>query len=74
MALEHHRFTVTGIHCTGCEQRIQTSLKQLPGVRTATANHATQQVEVRVETSRTTPEEVKQRLDFLGYPVQSESG
>ncbi len=71
MALEHHRFAVTGIHCASCAQRIHTSLKQLPGVRTAQANAATQQVEVSVEASRTTLEEVKQRLEFLGYPVKT---
>jgi Cu+-exporting ATPase len=74
MALEQHRFAVTGIHCASCAQRIQRSLTQLPGVRTARANAATQEVEVRVETSRTTLEEVKQRLAFLGYPVQSREG
>ncbi len=71
MAVEQLRFAVTGIHCAGCEQRIQRSLTQLPGVRTVRANVATQEVEVRVETSRTTTEEIKQRLEFLGYPVKT---
>jgi cation transport ATPase len=52
MALEQHRFAVTGIHCASCaqriQQRIQTSLTQLPGVRIARANAATQEVEVRM--------------------------
>ncbi|GAC1343126.1 MAG: hypothetical protein NVS3B14_00150 [Ktedonobacteraceae bacterium] len=71
MAGEQYRFAVTGIHCVGCAQRIHTSLQQLPGVRSAWANAATQQVEVSIETSRTTSEEVKQRLAFLGYPVKT---
>jgi Cu+-exporting ATPase len=74
MAVEQLRFAVTGIHCASCAQRIHTSLLQFPGVRTVRANAATQQVKVRMETSRTTPEEIKQRLAFLGYPVKTGEG
>ena len=69
MALEHQRFVVTGIDCEGCEQRIQTGLRRLPGVRVARASHTTQQVDVSVETTLTIPAEIATRLGELGYPV-----
>jgi copper chaperone len=68
---------VTGeqkIHCEGCEQRIDRALKRLPGVLGVEASAETQRVVVEMDTDRVGPEEVKERLDLLGYEVESEGG
>jgi len=58
------------IHCAGCEGRIVYALHRLPGVQDVIASASTQQVAVTVDPERVTPEQVRQRLDALGYRVE----
>lgn len=70
-------FIVTGeqkIHCEGCEQRIDRALKRLPGVLGVEASAESQRVVVEMDAERVGPEEVKERLDLLGYEVTNEEG
>lgn len=41
------------IHCSGCESRIETVLKKLPGVVKAKANHKTQKVSLALDIDKT---------------------
>ncbi len=64
------RFTVVGeqkIHCGGCERRIGNALARLPGVGSVEASHRTQRVEATIDRDRVSPEEVRDRLELLGY-------
>lgn len=66
-------FTVTGepkIHCAGCEQRIGNALRRLRGVRDVQARAETQRVVVRFDPAQVTPDEVRAKLEQLGYHVQ----
>ncbi|MBI4287457.1 MAG: cation transporter [Chloroflexi bacterium] len=67
--VEHVELTVQdkAIHCSGCESRIETVLKKLPGVVKVKADHKTQKVSITLDTSRTLIGEVKQKLEFAGY-------
>lgn len=70
-------FVVTGeqkIHCEGCEQRIGRALKRLPGVGSVEASAETQRVIVETDPDRVGLEEVRGRLDLLGYKVKSKGG
>jgi copper chaperone CopZ len=63
-------FVVTGeekMHCAGCEQRISTVLRRLPGVQAVQADATTQQVRVTVDPSQVDAEQVRARLEQLGY-------
>ncbi len=65
-------FTVTGeqkIHCEGCEQRIHRALRRLPGIQDVEASAETQRVAVTLDPDRVGPEQVRDRLDLLGYQV-----
>jgi copper chaperone len=65
-------FVVTGeqkIHCEGCEQRIDRALRRLPGVLGVEASSQSQRVLVEMDPERVGPEEVRDRLDLLGYEV-----
>lgn len=65
-------FTVTGeqkIHCEGCERRIDRALRRLPGVLGVEASAERQRVVVEMDPDRVSPEEVRERLDLLGYRV-----
>ncbi len=69
------KLTVTGerkIHCEGCEQRIGRALRRLPGVLGVEASAESQRVVVEMDPERVGLEEVRERLDLLGYEVESE--
>jgi copper chaperone CopZ len=62
-------FTVTKIHCAGCEERITNALRRLPGVQDVQASHETQRVAVTFDPVRMSPDRVKAALKQLGYQV-----
>jgi copper chaperone CopZ len=66
-------FEVLGEHkmyCAGCEQRVNTVLRRLPGVQEVQANATTQQVRVTVDPSQVGAEQVQARLEQLGYQTK----
>ena len=71
-----HAFTVVGeqkIHCEGCEQQVGRALRRLEGVRDVTASHKTQQVVVSFLPTQVHPEQVRAKLEQLGYEIQEEA-
>jgi copper chaperone len=65
-------FTVTGeqkIHCEGCERQIDRALRRLPGILGVEASAESQRVVVEMDPERVSSEEVRERLDLLGYRV-----
>ena len=56
------------IHCGGCESRIEQVLGKEPGVRRVKADRTTQQVTVTIDTDRLGLDEVRSRLDGMGFP------
>jgi copper chaperone CopZ len=60
-------FTVTGIHCEGCEANIETGLRRLDGVRDVKADHREQTIWVRFDDRRLDEERVAEQLDRVGY-------
>lgn len=70
-------FTVVGkdkIHCEGCEQRIGKALKRLPGVEGVEASAESQQIVATIDTDQVGTDEVRDRLEFLGYEVEPGGG
>jgi copper chaperone len=70
-------FIVTGeqkIHCEGCEQRIDRALRRLPGVLGVDASAQSQRILVEADPEKVSPEEVRERLDLLGYEVTGAGG
>ena len=57
------------IHCQACEQRIGNALRRLRGVEDVKASSVTQQVQVKIETRLVSAEQVKSRLEQIGYQV-----
>jgi len=60
---------VSGMTCTGCEQRVDTVLRRVEGVREVYADHTTGRVEVRVGAKLTDPGLLGQRIETAGYEV-----
>ncbi|MFQ5796073.1 MAG: heavy-metal-associated domain-containing protein [Candidatus Bipolaricaulia bacterium] len=74
MAIENVELEVTGsntIHCTGCENRIETVLGRLPGVMEIKADHKTQKVQITLAQSRTSLDEIREKMEFMGYEIAS---
>ncbi|MBI4491247.1 MAG: heavy-metal-associated domain-containing protein [Chloroflexi bacterium] len=65
-------FTVTGqeqIHCASCEQRISNALRRLRGVEDVHASAQTQRVQVTIDPTQVSAEQVRAKLGHLGYEV-----
>lgn len=70
-------FSVIGtqsIHCAGCEERIRHALRRLPGVHTVGASAHSQQVAVTFDPAQVSPEQVRAKLEQLGYQVIPQGG
>ncbi|MGH2762571.1 MAG: heavy-metal-associated domain-containing protein [Thermoleophilaceae bacterium] len=60
---------VTGMSCSGCEQRIATVLSRLDGVVRSSADHTTGDVRVVLDTARNSEEAVSDAIRQAGYQV-----
>ncbi len=70
--IELIEFTITGeqqIHCAGCEQRISNALRRLPGVQDVRASAQSQHVAARIDASQVSADQVRAKLEQLGYQV-----
>jgi copper chaperone CopZ len=66
-------FVVAGeaqLHCAGCEQRVRNALRRLPGVQEVQASATTQHVLVTVEPGEVDAEQVRAKLEQLGYEAK----
>lgn len=67
-------FTVTGdekIHCSGCESRIRFALQRLPGVQQVVADAAMQCVAIAFDPVRLDSEQIRERLQEMGFDVEA---
>lgn len=59
-----------GIHCSGCEARIQNVLSKLPGIQEVKANYKTQNILLKLDRQKLTVKRVKEKLEELGYSTE----
>jgi copper chaperone CopZ len=59
---------VKGMHCDGCENRVQKMVSEMTGVIKVNADHQTGDVEVRVIPA-VSEKEIKEKITHLGYEV-----
>ncbi len=62
-------FTVSGMTCSSCAQRIEKSLNSKPGVAEATVNFASEKVTVKYNPSETSQVKLKKTIRDSGYEV-----
>lgn len=60
---------VEGMVCTGCEKRVENSLKEIKNVKEVTANHENNKVIIKME-DEADINEIKNRIDELGFKVK----
>ncbi len=61
---------VTGMHCTGCAERLTRVLTRLPGVTVLRADHQQGEVAVRLEPGSSSLDEVQGRIEHAGFSVE----
>lgn len=60
-------FAVEGMSCASCAMRIEKGLKKVPGVADAQVNLATEQATVTYDPAQTTPEQLINKVEAVGY-------
>ena len=58
------------IHCEGCEATIERFLSRVPGVEIVKASEESQLVQVTWDPDAIGADQVRAKLDELGYPVE----
>ncbi len=58
---------LSGLHCAGCAANVETALRGVAGVRTATASYASQSSRVRFDPGRTDPRALLEAVRRAGY-------
>lgn len=66
---ENVTLQVEGMTCTGCEQRVGKVLRRMDGVREATADHRTGQVQVRFDPATIERAAMEAQIETAGYQV-----
>lgn len=72
--MEQVTLRVSGMHCDGCESRVEKALGRLDGVRRASADHSSGEVRVAFEPARTSAQELRDCIERAGYAVGGEAG
>src|SRR5581483_3547888 len=65
-------FTITGerkLNCHGCEHRVVTAVRRVPGIEVVQASVQTQQVAVSIDPMQVQPGQVREKLNQMGYEV-----
>ena len=60
---------VEGMVCTGCEKRVENSLKEIKNVKEVNANHENNKVIIEME-DEANINEIKERICELGFEVK----
>src|SRR5256885_14929059 len=63
----HAIFALEGMTCASCAMRIEKGLGKIPGVKDASVNFATEQATITYDSSQTSPEQMVQKVDAVGY-------
>ena len=77
MTLQTKTLKVIGqqtMHCGGCENTVQFTLKQVPGVQEVEACYQTQLIKLTFDPQNAGLEQIKQELDWIGYQVTDVKG
>ena len=66
--MERKTFPVTGMSCNGCEQNVETALRNLDGVNRVEADHEADTVDVVLE-DEVSDDKVNAAIEQAGYDV-----
>jgi copper chaperone CopZ len=61
------RFTVKGMNCGSCAERVENAVRQLPGISSVRVDLASGDVLVEHQPEKVTPEQIRQQIAAAGY-------
>ena len=64
------KLKVKGMHCGGCEQRVQKMVGRLPNIHTVAADHQNGVVTIGYDGSPETLQAAQSKIQELGYEVE----
>jgi len=67
--IENTVLSLNGLHCAACVNRVEKGLKKIPGVINANVNLATQKAHIEFDKTKSTIDEMKNRIIDDGYEV-----
>ena len=67
--MEERILRVSGMSCSGCEQRFVTVLSRIEGVVRSSADHTTGEVRVVLDPGRNSEEAISDAIERAGYAV-----
>lgn len=67
--MREERLYLLGMTCAACVRRIETGLEDMEGVESARVNLASQTAAVRYDPHRTSREDIRRKIEDLGYGV-----
>ena len=65
--MEQYEFTVEGMSCTGCEERVTKAVKHVEGVRRVDADHETGTVAITADDGA--EDDIRQAIHDAGYDL-----
>ncbi|MCM1475258.1 MAG: heavy metal translocating P-type ATPase [Muribaculaceae bacterium] len=71
--IEEGIFSVEGMMCAVCAGRVESTLRELPGVKEADVNFASSSVRVVWDAATTSPETMAEAIDAVGYKMITET-
>ena len=67
--MEEFELKVTGMMCTGCENRVKKVVKEIKGIESVEADHNTGIVKIKCDTD-VNMKEVKEAIEDLDFKVE----
>lgn len=58
-----------GMHCSGCEETIESEIKKIDGIKSVKADHVNKKVTVKYDDKKVKLEQVKQVIVDAGYKL-----
>ena len=71
--MDHKTFDITGMTCAACAQRIERTVRKLPGVKEANVNLASEKLFVEYDENGPQPDAVTQAVAKIGYTAQEKT-
>jgi copper ion binding protein len=70
MKLAKEQITITGMHCSGCSDRVSKVLNELQGVRSADVSLEDEQATIQFDRDQTGIDQMKEAIEKAGYQAQ----
>ncbi len=71
--MEHKTFDIQGMTCAACAQRIERTVRKLPGVKEANVNLASEKLFVELDENGPQPDAITQAVAKIGYSAQEKT-